>query len=143
MKTIANAPAVLTRLWCVTEPGDWHLQCVDTLWQCLCHCWQDDIYLARLCHRFWKLSLQLLARYTTALADTMATEVGFNYFYKNCFQDRLLYSCNLQKYQNVFYLKLRFHPKSLVVPCSGDDSCVSLFMISCLMILVPEGLGAY
>lgn len=57
-----------------SEPGNWHLQCVDTLWQCLCHCWQDDIYLARLCHRFWKLSLQLLARYTTALADTMATE---------------------------------------------------------------------
>ena len=59
----------------LSERGDWQLLCVETLWQCLCRCWHQDVYLARLCHRFWKLSLQLLARYTTALADVMATEV--------------------------------------------------------------------
>ena len=62
----------------LSERGDWQLLCVETLWQCLCRCWHQDVYLARLCHRFWKLSLQLLARYTTALADVMATEVCVN-----------------------------------------------------------------
>jgi hypothetical protein len=46
-----------------TQP--FHLQCSAVLWQQLQRCWDRDIFLQPLCHRFWKLTLQLLSRYAT------------------------------------------------------------------------------
>ncbi|OWR46985.1 putative oligomeric Golgi complex subunit 2 [Danaus plexippus plexippus] len=37
------------------------LQC----WRALQDCWSDGIYIEALSHKFWKLSLQLISRYTT------------------------------------------------------------------------------
>ncbi|XP_078673411.1 conserved oligomeric Golgi complex subunit 2-like isoform X1 [Branchiostoma floridae x Branchiostoma belcheri] len=46
-----------------------------TLWQCLAKCWAQDIYLSPLCHRFWKLTLQLLSRYGTWVREIREKEV--------------------------------------------------------------------
>nr|XP_037275519.1 LOW QUALITY PROTEIN: conserved oligomeric Golgi complex subunit 2-like [Rhipicephalus microplus] len=37
--------------------------CHEALWAALCRCWDEDVFLAPLSHRFWKLTLQLLARH--------------------------------------------------------------------------------
>lgn len=39
------------------------LSCHEALWHALCRCWDEDVFLAPLSHRFWKLTLQLLARH--------------------------------------------------------------------------------
>eukprot|EP00058_Branchiostoma_floridae_P027792 XP_002613283.1 hypothetical protein BRAFLDRAFT_113783 [Branchiostoma floridae] len=46
-----------------------------TLWQCMAKCWAQDIYLSPLCHRFWKLTLQLLARYGTWVKEIREKEI--------------------------------------------------------------------
>ncbi|XP_035693427.1 conserved oligomeric Golgi complex subunit 2-like isoform X1 [Branchiostoma floridae] len=46
-----------------------------TLWQCMAKCWAQDIYLSPLCHRFWKLTLQLLARYSTWVKEIREKEI--------------------------------------------------------------------
>jgi len=58
-------------LCCVTEQSDpsFVLQCSVQLWQSLQRCWDSDVYLLPLCHRFWKLTLQLVSRYATWLAE--------------------------------------------------------------------------
>ncbi|XP_054927704.1 conserved oligomeric Golgi complex subunit 2 isoform X2 [Dermacentor andersoni] len=39
------------------------LLCHETLWDALRRCWDEDVFLPPLSHRFWKLTLQLLARH--------------------------------------------------------------------------------
>ncbi|CAH1263348.1 COG2 [Branchiostoma lanceolatum] len=46
-----------------------------TLWQCMAKCWAQDIYLSPLCHRFWKLTLQLLSRYGTWVKEIREKEI--------------------------------------------------------------------
>ncbi|KAG7493012.1 hypothetical protein MATL_G00020780 [Megalops atlanticus] len=41
------------------------------LWSCLLRCWEERIYLPLLAHRFWKLTLQLLSRYSTFLTEVL------------------------------------------------------------------------
>ncbi|XP_051881118.1 conserved oligomeric Golgi complex subunit 2 isoform X1 [Pristis pectinata] len=45
------------------DGSKFRLQVTCILWQNLMKCWDDRIFLAPLAHRFWKLTLQLLARY--------------------------------------------------------------------------------
>ena len=56
---------------CVAEPThpSFLLQCTVQLWQSLHRCWETDVYLSSLCHRFWKLTLQLVSRYATWIAE--------------------------------------------------------------------------
>ncbi|XP_038656994.1 conserved oligomeric Golgi complex subunit 2 [Scyliorhinus canicula] len=44
--------------------SEFRLLVTQVLWQNLLKCWADHIYLPPLAHRFWKLTLQLLARYS-------------------------------------------------------------------------------
>ncbi|GCC31744.1 hypothetical protein chiPu_0010205 [Chiloscyllium punctatum] len=46
------------------DGSQFRLSVTHVLWQNLLKCWADHIYLPPLAHRFWKLSLQLLARYS-------------------------------------------------------------------------------
>ncbi|XP_067840189.1 conserved oligomeric Golgi complex subunit 2 [Heptranchias perlo] len=46
------------------DGSEFRLLVTHVLWQNLMKCWSDHIYLPPLAHRFWKLTLQLLARYT-------------------------------------------------------------------------------
>ncbi|XP_068183402.1 conserved oligomeric Golgi complex subunit 2 [Antennarius striatus] len=49
----------------------YHLQVSETLWSCLVRCWADKVYLSPLAHRFWKLTLQLYARYAKFLDEVL------------------------------------------------------------------------
>uniref|UniRef100_A0A8C3G9R8 Conserved oligomeric Golgi complex subunit 2 n=1 Tax=Cyclopterus lumpus TaxID=8103 RepID=A0A8C3G9R8_CYCLU len=47
----------------------YNLQVSEVLWSCLMRCWSDKVYLSPLAHRFWKLTLQLYARYAKFLEE--------------------------------------------------------------------------
>ncbi|KAL1447642.1 hypothetical protein MTO96_028447 [Rhipicephalus appendiculatus] len=53
----------------ITQPSqrskgdEFLLLCHEALWDALRRCWDEDVFLAPLSHRFWKLTLQLLARH--------------------------------------------------------------------------------
>ncbi|XP_051283724.1 conserved oligomeric Golgi complex subunit 2 [Dicentrarchus labrax] len=49
----------------------YHLQVSEVLWSCLVRCWSDKVYLSPLAHRFWKLTLQLYARYAKFLDEVL------------------------------------------------------------------------
>ncbi|XP_060063002.1 conserved oligomeric Golgi complex subunit 2-like [Ylistrum balloti] len=52
-----------------------HLNVTLMLWRCISRCWGDDVYLAPLCHKLWKLSLQLISRYSTWLEECYRQEI--------------------------------------------------------------------
>ncbi|KAI8593705.1 oligomeric golgi complex component, COG2-domain-containing protein [Geranomyces variabilis] len=43
---------------------------------CVNLCWDDKVFLRGLSHRFWKLTLQLIARYVTWVQDSLSTDIG-------------------------------------------------------------------
>lgn len=43
---------------------DWKLVASETTWNSLNRCWEPGIYLIPIAHKFWKLSLQIISRYT-------------------------------------------------------------------------------
>ncbi|XP_007903668.2 conserved oligomeric Golgi complex subunit 2 isoform X1 [Callorhinchus milii] len=45
------------------DSSGYNLLVTHVLWQNLVQCWSDHVYLPSLAHRFWKMTLQLLARY--------------------------------------------------------------------------------
>ncbi|KAH7941430.1 hypothetical protein HPB49_013679 [Dermacentor silvarum] len=53
----------------ITQPSqrskgdEFLLLCHEALWDALRRCWDEDVFLPPLSHRFWKLTLQLLARH--------------------------------------------------------------------------------
>uniref|UniRef100_A0AAR2IVE1 Conserved oligomeric Golgi complex subunit 2 n=1 Tax=Pygocentrus nattereri TaxID=42514 RepID=A0AAR2IVE1_PYGNA len=49
----------------------YRLQVTEVLWSCVCRCWAEHIYLPPLAHRFWKLTLQLLSRYSAFLTEVL------------------------------------------------------------------------
>ncbi|KTG40548.1 hypothetical protein cypCar_00002785 [Cyprinus carpio] len=51
--------------------SSYHLQVTEVLWSCVCRCWADQVYLPPLAHRFWKLTLQLISRYSTFLTEVL------------------------------------------------------------------------
>ena len=61
--------ALLSPFALSTDKTLFHLQCSAVLWDCLHRCWSKSIYLVPLCHRFWKLTLQLLSRYAVWTAE--------------------------------------------------------------------------
>lgn len=56
------------------EKSEWRLVATKTAWECLQRCWADKVFIAQLTHRFWKLSLQILARYYTWSAGLLESK---------------------------------------------------------------------
>ncbi|XP_033125894.1 conserved oligomeric Golgi complex subunit 2-like [Anneissia japonica] len=52
------------------------LAAFDAIWHALQCCWQDQVYLTPLAHRFWKLTLQIILRCTTWIAEVHENEVA-------------------------------------------------------------------
>lgn len=50
---------------------DFQLQTTATAWHCLMRCWANGVFLHQLTHRFWKLNLQILARYYTWVGEAL------------------------------------------------------------------------
>ena len=65
---------------CVGSSSQFLLQCTDILWEMLGRGWAQDVFLPALVHRFWKLDLQLLSRYTTWLDEIYEEEVTLTWF---------------------------------------------------------------
>ncbi len=53
-----------------------HLNASFTLWNSMHRCWEAEIFLQPLCHRFWKLNLQLMARYVSWMDEVYDTEMS-------------------------------------------------------------------
>ena len=47
----------------------------QALWHSIQQCWQPSVYVAALTHRFFKLTLQLIARYATWLNELVESKV--------------------------------------------------------------------
>ncbi|KAH3850726.1 conserved oligomeric Golgi complex subunit 2-like [Dreissena polymorpha] len=58
-----------------TGGSQFHLLSTCQLWVSLARCWEPDVFLAPLCHRFWKLNTQMLARYTTWLDEAYREQI--------------------------------------------------------------------
>lgn len=48
-----------------SNSSQWKLIASETVWKSLNKCWDDGVYLRPIAHKFWKLSLQIISRYTT------------------------------------------------------------------------------
>ncbi|KAL3872688.1 hypothetical protein ACJMK2_035898 [Sinanodonta woodiana] len=59
-----------------TDSSKFLLHSTETLWASLRRCWDEDVFLFPLCHRFWKLSVQMLMRYSTWLDEAYTQEVS-------------------------------------------------------------------
>ncbi|XP_064622383.1 conserved oligomeric Golgi complex subunit 2-like [Lineus longissimus] len=58
-----------------SQEGLYQLHATQILWTCLHKCWSNKVFVAPLCHRFWKLSLQLVARYVTWIREVQEKEL--------------------------------------------------------------------
>nr|XP_058947460.1 conserved oligomeric Golgi complex subunit 2-like [Pocillopora verrucosa] len=47
---------------------------VSVLWWCIERCWQDSVYIQALCHRFWKMTLQLLSRLSVWIKEDVSSQ---------------------------------------------------------------------
>ncbi|XP_064789480.1 conserved oligomeric Golgi complex subunit 2-like isoform X4 [Oncorhynchus masou masou] len=60
--------------------SSYHLLVSQVLWNSLVRCWAEKVYLPTLVHRFWKLTLQLISRYSKFLTEMLtkspSTEVS-------------------------------------------------------------------
>ncbi|KAM6956107.1 conserved oligomeric Golgi complex subunit 2 [Aplochiton taeniatus] len=63
--------AIMDRLEASPAGSTFRLQVSEVLWSCVLRCWSDRVYLAPLTHRFWKLTLQLYARYSKFLTEVL------------------------------------------------------------------------
>ncbi|CAH1791000.1 unnamed protein product [Owenia fusiformis] len=68
--------ALETGLNNAAEDSKYHLHATDVLATCLRKCWQNDVFLIPLCHRFWKLTLQHLSRYATWIEEVKNDELN-------------------------------------------------------------------
>lgn len=41
------------------------------VWDCLTRCWKDGVFIHQLTHRFWKLSLQIIARFSVWIDEAL------------------------------------------------------------------------
>lgn len=62
-------------LYCCVIDVPFKLAATASLWQCVHQCWHHSIFVPALCHRFWKLTVQLFSRYSLALAEVADAEV--------------------------------------------------------------------
>ncbi|XKL61899.1 hypothetical protein PGB90_001732 [Kerria lacca] len=53
------------------EQNEWKLLVSEVTWSCLLRCWDNDVFIRQLAHRFWKFNLQILARYTTWIENIL------------------------------------------------------------------------
>lgn len=49
----------------LSSSDQWKLLASETVWKSLNKCWEDGVFLSPIAHKFWKLSLQIISRFTT------------------------------------------------------------------------------
>lgn len=48
----------------LSKSDKWKLLASETVWKSLNKCWEEGIFLRSIAHKFWKLSLQIISRFT-------------------------------------------------------------------------------
>lgn len=48
----------------ISKSDKWKLLATETVWKSLNKCWEEGIFLRSIAHKFWKLSLQIISRFT-------------------------------------------------------------------------------
>uniref|UniRef100_A0A8C7KXB8 Conserved oligomeric Golgi complex subunit 2 n=1 Tax=Oncorhynchus kisutch TaxID=8019 RepID=A0A8C7KXB8_ONCKI len=61
--------AIADGLEAAAAGSSYHLLVSQVLWNSLVRCWAEKVYLSPLVHRFWKLTLQLISRYSKFLTE--------------------------------------------------------------------------
>lgn len=56
---LSDANAHVTVQFVPSDSELFSTSAVSALWWCIERCWQDSVYIQALCHRFWKLTLQV------------------------------------------------------------------------------------
>uniref|UniRef100_A0A2R5LMQ4 Conserved oligomeric Golgi complex subunit 2 n=1 Tax=Ornithodoros turicata TaxID=34597 RepID=A0A2R5LMQ4_9ACAR len=67
---------LLQPLQCSKAGSEFHTSCYEVLWEQLQRCWNPNVFLTPLAHRFWKLTLQLLSRHRQWLTEFLRDEGG-------------------------------------------------------------------
>ncbi|XP_074648314.1 conserved oligomeric Golgi complex subunit 2-like [Tubulanus polymorphus] len=70
-----NLEMALLTPFAKTNDTGFYLQSTSSVWSSLHLCWSDHIYLSPLCPKFWKLTLQILARYTSWITELQEKEL--------------------------------------------------------------------
>ncbi|XP_020351405.2 conserved oligomeric Golgi complex subunit 2-like isoform X1 [Oncorhynchus kisutch] len=63
--------AIADGLEAAAAGSSYHLLVSQVLWNSLVRCWAEKVYLSPLVHRFWKLTLQLISRYSKFLTEML------------------------------------------------------------------------
>jgi len=58
--------------------SNYNLACTEVVMTSIQKCWDPSIFIAALTHRFWKMTLQILARYSKAAGVSILTKVNAN-----------------------------------------------------------------
>jgi len=67
--------ALMTPFNKTSTDSEFSLLASESLWSCIKQCWLKDIILPPLTHRFWKLTIQLLSRYSSWMIDIKETQL--------------------------------------------------------------------
>lgn len=59
-----------------TDDSEWKLQVTEVVWTALNSCWQEKVFLRQLSHRFWKLNMQILSRFSISIKDVVNAKCG-------------------------------------------------------------------
>eukprot|EP00106_Octopus_bimaculoides_P001032 XP_014768474.1 PREDICTED: conserved oligomeric Golgi complex subunit 2-like [Octopus bimaculoides] len=94
------------------DGSDMYLHASFHLWESICHCWQPDVYLPTLMHRFLKLNLQLLSRYSSWIEEIYQKEI-FPMFEKD-----IRPKLESIGYQNIDLIKDAFNDSQTNVLCN-------------------------
>jgi hypothetical protein len=55
----------------IAEIGPFSMSSSAAVWSAMTTCWDRNVYVPQLAHRFWKLMLQILSRYHTWIQNSL------------------------------------------------------------------------
>jgi conserved oligomeric Golgi complex subunit 2 len=55
----------------IAEVGPFSMSSSAAVWSAMTTCWDRNVYVPQLAHRFWKLMLQILSRYRTWIQNSL------------------------------------------------------------------------
>jgi conserved oligomeric Golgi complex subunit 2 len=57
----------------MTDISPFAMSSSAAVWSAIATCWDRNVYVPQLAHRFWKLMLQILSRYRTWIQNSFTT----------------------------------------------------------------------
>ena len=74
MPLVWDANTILTTMMVrIAEISPFAMSSSAAVWTAITTCWDRNVYVPQLAHRFWKLMLQILSRYRTWIQNGFTT----------------------------------------------------------------------